>query len=70
MLNWQHLRLKQKDQMNGKALVQMEIGSEALDINRSWNDEWRLTLLFGKKNDEGGKKVTDHRQRKYLDKKY
>ena len=35
-----------------KHLLKRKLGSEALDINRSWNAEWRVPLQFGEEHDE------------------
>ena len=35
-----------------KHLFKRKFGSEALDINRSWNAEWRVPLQFGEEHDE------------------
>ena len=35
-----------------KHLIRRKFWSKALEINRSWNAEWRVLLQFGKKHDE------------------
>ena len=35
-----------------KHLFGRKLGSQALDINRSWNAEWRVLLQFGEEHDE------------------